>query len=184
MKKLFYFFFAAVIALAATGCSSCNKDEVKVLDFEECYMYAYNDMLIDQPDNSFKFYFATAWLDKRFTEIASSKDVTIDSVRVLFQMEPKIVKDYKFYTDGRIVMDTINGTWMECMDIDPDEVCRTLNEAIDMLAESNCIKPHSRVVVMRCPLYPPFNIHPTYLFGNTFELVSINSCDTVETPNE
>lgn len=64
----------------------------------------------------------------------------------------------------------------------PDSICMTLNEVLDMLGKMDCHKPSSNVVVMRCPLAPPFNEHPDYMFGTPLDWMEINSCDTPEPP--
>lgn len=182
MKKLFYVLFAAVIAFTTVSCSSCSNEKGNTLNFEESYMYAYNDMLVDQPDTSFRFYYASAWMNMNADEVVTSENVKLDSIEVLFQKAPEFIKTYKFYADGTIKIDTIEGTWLECMNINPDSICMTLNEVLDMLGKMDCHKPSSNVVVMRCPLAPPFNEHPDYMFGTPLDWMEINSCDTPEPP--
>lgn len=190
MKKLFYLTIAAALSFGLASCTS--TEEQTALNFEKCWNEAYQDMLKDQPDTSFHFYYAQALLNKNINEISTSQDVELTEVEVLFQKDSAHITRYIYTPDGNVDKSTFDGTWLECMVINPAEVGATLSEAIDLIGAMDCIKPSSNIVVMRCPLVPPFNVHPYYIFGTADCFISINSVDdfpidtdeTAETVNE
>lgn len=182
MKKILYFMMAALLCVAAV---SCKKHKTVELNFEKCWLADYEEMTADY-DSTFRFYYAQATMNMSIDEVATIDSVKLDMVEVLFQTNDSTVVKYIHNTDGSVKKEVFKGHWAECMNIHPDSVCMTLMAGIDLVSRMDCVKPHSNIVVMRCPLYPPFNEHPYYIFGDQDENLSINSCDDMPepTPND
>lgn len=179
MKKLFNILMASAICLMAMSCMDrTNKtNNENTLNFEECWQKDYADMLKDCPDTSFHFFYAQAKLSKNINEVATAADVEIIEVQVLFQKNADSTTTYTHTNTGAYVKKTELGKWMECMNIDPTKINLTLDECIDVVGAMDCFKPASDIVVMRCPLAPPFDVYPYYIFGTPRDYMCISSFD-------
>lgn len=179
MKKVLYFLMAAVLCFAVV---SCKKGKTVELNFEKCWSDDYAAMVEEYGDTAFQFYYAEARMNQNIDEMTTIDSVEFTKIETLFQAGPKNIVKFTHKDDGTVKKSTIKGTWLECMNINPDSVCMTLLETIDMVIDMECVKPHSNIVVMRCPLYPPFNVHPYYIFGTPRMNMSVNSCDDMPEP--
>ena len=169
MKKYYLHItvWIGLLILAVILFSTCNPK--KGYDFEATYTEDYNKVAKEYGDSSFYFYFAQAWLSEKVDEM--DEKISVDSMMTLFQVGDTVIT---FYHGDSLRVDKQVGQWCECMPIDLDSVCIPLTTALEDLRGMEITKPSSNLVVLRRPLYPPFDTYPYYMFGSVFDFLSNN----------
>lgn len=157
-----------------------HKAEVAAgYDFEECYTSDYDDMLKKFGEDGFEFYWCQAKMDRPIDDRLFKDSANITEVVTFFQLKDEDVCIQYTHPEGRYddktpVIDTIEGVWMECADIRPEDVDMTLDQAIECLSQTESDMPGGKYIVMRCPLTPPFYEKACWFFGDEDEYVALD----------
>jgi hypothetical protein len=169
MKKLI-FFMMAVFAICVTSCHKGEKsDPVGAGSASQLIL----DSLATHVDsiNSDYLYFETSF---ELTNTVDSLDsFSVSTIQSIYQVvdtttsTPTVfVANYSF-DSAAVSWKVLEGAfWTEDVDLRSKDVKLSPEDAFEVLLKSNVVKPHSRFMVLRCPL-GPVACEAQYIFGNT-----------------
>lgn len=169
MKK-FYFIFTCILMFCVMSCT-CSKQEeikedVKVEDLVKAD-YAYIDSLY----NHYSFYEVTAKFENYFdSESTNSIIETLNSVFQVITQIDSTSADVEVLTFAHILgqKDTLiveHGFWIEDYPMNDENIVITFEEAYNKMMSANCVKPHSKMCVLRKEV-GPIDANVQYIFGN------------------
>lgn len=169
MKKLL-FLMMAVIAISLTSCHKGEKSDPVVPRSGSQLII---DSLTAHVDsvNADYLYFETSF--ELVKTVDSLDSFSLSSVQSIYQvvdttsMTPTVfVANYSF-DSASVSWKVLEGAfWTEDVDLRSKDVKISAETAFSILLKSNVAKPHSRFIVLRCPL-GPVNCDAQYIFGNT-----------------
>ena len=180
--------------MVMTGCSSCNRDDKTVsngYDFDSVTIADFNRMS-EMYGDSIKFYFYYAQGNLSETVDTMDENVSVVYMETLFQVNDTVVRfihpEGAYDNPDSVIIEKTNGYWCECMPIYLNTIKVNFTSILDTLRQMEIIKPSSEIVVLRRPLYPPFDEYPYYMFGsvadfyqNTFVILSAKDGSLVQT---
>lgn len=169
MKKLI-FLMMTVVAICMTSCHKGEKSD-PVAPRSESQMIL--DSLASHVDsvNHDYLYFETSF------ELANTVDsldsFSVSAIQSIYQVvdttisTPTVfVANYSFDSTA-VSWKVLEGAfWTEDVDLRSKDVKLSPEDAFSALLKSNVAKPHSRFMVLRCPL-GPVACEAQYIFGNT-----------------
>ena len=170
-KKLVFFLLAAILSLIAASCkhstqpvnltSDLTPERVVSLDKE----YMFTNYKADYT------WFESCILLNDYLD--KDCDGSIAGITNIFQAISE--KDKGFNTEVVMITHTSNGNseitsahsfWVEDFPLNNTEITITYKQAFEKVMATNCIKPHSRYVVLRKEV-GPYPANPQYIFGNS-----------------
>lgn len=172
MKKILFMMCMALVAsISFISCDKGKKDDTKSNNVE---VVSYTDGLVGvgayDVERTLQLdaeYVAMHYGDASLYEVILTLNEPADSIeeayvvhmKTIFQAGDKcIMADHPTFAVGKepsIKYEVHDGWWMECMPIELP-VKLNVSDMVIALNESNIVKPHSRTVVLRKPLVPPF----------------------------
>lgn len=105
---------------------------------------------------------------------------SVDMVTNIFQVITEIGNGadtyvYKSqYSAGKHLIDSIHGFWIEDEPLNDKPIKLTYKQAFERAIQSNAIKPHSKICILRCPVGPK-EINAQYVFGNLSEQIWVDA---------
>jgi hypothetical protein len=169
MKKLIYLMMA-IVAICVTSCHKSEKsDPVSSQSTSQLIL----DSLAAHVDSisSDYLYFETSF---ELTNTVDSLDsFSVSTIQSIYQVvdtttsTPTVfVANYSFES-ATVSWKVLEGAfWTEDVNLRSKDVKLSPEDAFSVLLKSNVLKPHSRFVVLRCPL-GPVTCDAQYIFGNT-----------------
>lgn len=164
MKKFLMFLMAAVLLFGACK----DKEKQQMIDVEAT-VKADHEYMSNNYDCEYVWYEAEMVLGDYID--AEDFDGSVASITNVFQtihhdsvMDKSKVVMIEHHGELMVVKE-IQGLWIEDVVMKPEDLKLTYKQAWDKLMATDCVKPHSKYVVLRNPLGPkPCN--PQYIFGN------------------
>ena len=153
-------------------------DSVAVLDVEHAIATDRQAMYMKFGEN-YRWYET----DILLPEFLDSEDVTSNPVMVvnIFQ---SIVEEgngfdtwvwkYQHLADGTVLTDSINGFWIENVELNNEVIKLKYTEAFDRMMQTNFEKPHSKYVTLRNPI-GPVSVNTQWIFGNIHQQIWIDA---------
>ena len=153
-------------------------DSVAVLDVEHTIATDRQSMYMKFGEN-YRWYET----DILLPEFLDSEDVTSNPVMVvnIFQ---SIVEEgngfdtwvwkYQHLADGTVLTDSINGFWIENVELNNEVIKLKYTEAFDRMMQTNFEKPHSKHVTLRNPI-GPVSVNTQWIFGNIHQQIWIDA---------
>ena len=153
-------------------------DSVAVLDVEHAIATDRQAMYMKFGEN-YRWYET----DILLPEFLDSEDVTSNPVMVvnIFQ---SIVEEgngfdtwvwkYQHLADGTVLTDSINGFWIENVELNNEVIKLKYTEAFDRMMQTNFEKPHSKHVTLRNPI-GPVSVNTQWIFGNIHQQIWIDA---------
>ena len=178
MKK-FYFIFTFVVMFCAMSCTCSKQEEIKEqIKVEDLVSadYAYVDSLY----NDYRFYEVIAKFENYFD--SESTDSTIEAVNSVFQVITQIdstsadvhVLTFVHITGQKDTLITEHGFWIEDYPMNDENIIVTFEEAYNKMMSANCVKPHSKMCVLRKQV-GPIDTNVQYIFGNQESQVYVDA---------
>lgn len=168
MKKLIYAIILAVAMCIPPLLDACS-DHADTRSASELII----DSLADHVDsiNSDYLYFETSF------ELANSADsldsFSVRTIQSIYQVvdtttsTPTVFVANYSVDSATVSWKVLEGAfWTEDVDLRTKDVKLSPEDAFSTLLKSNVAKPHSRFMVLRCPL-GPVSCEAQYIFGNT-----------------
>lgn len=149
---------------------SCKDYKVSGYDFNQCIQDSYEVVkTMSQADSTaIKFCEAQGVFSDKF--VKDTCEYTVKSVKSVFQVNDTIVYIITHYDHtkvGAINVDVYNDIWLGDL---YSPICTTINleEAIDIIRNSDIESPYTEYFVLRRPITtPPFPENKYYIFGST-----------------
>ena len=153
-------------------------DSVAVLDVEHAIATDRQAMYMKFGEN-YRWYET----DILLPEFLDSEDVISNPVMVvnIFQ---SIVEEgngfdtwvwkYQHLADGTVLTDSINGFWIENVELNNEVIKLKYTEAFDRMMQTNFEKPHSKHVTLRNPI-GPVSVNTQWIFGNIHQQIWIDA---------
>ena len=169
MKK-FYFIFTFIVMFCAISCTCSKQEEVKEqIKVEDLVStdYAYVDSLY----NHYRFYEVTAKFENYFD--SESTNGNIEAVNSVFQVITQIdstsadshVLTFIHIAGQKDTLIVEHGFWVENFPMNDEKIELTFEEAYNKMMSANCVKPHSKMCVLRKEV-GPIDTNVQYIFGN------------------
>lgn len=141
------------------------KEQIKVEDLVSTD-YAYVDSLY----NHYRFYEVTAKFENYFD--SESTNSNIEAVNSVFQVITQIDSTSAdshvltfIHIAGKDTLIVEHGFWVENFPMNDEKIELTFEEAYNKMMSANCVKPHSKMCVLRKEV-GPINANVQYIFGN------------------
>ena len=165
MKRILLFLMAAVLLCACHHKKAPQKVEPVnyVVNVTECISSDNADMVAKYGD--YTWYETQVllhnFLDEEYAGIDEATNVfqIVDSTNGGF--DTKVIK-YIHTTSGNTIEET-PGFWIE--DFKLDSIAITFEHSLDIINQVNCVKPHSRHIVLRNPIGPN-KVNGQWVYGN------------------
>jgi hypothetical protein len=175
MKKLLIFIISFVTICTLTCCHQKKHEPVQLggINADTTMIIDYNNLKSDYPD--IVFYESQITLNQYVDSIDS---LLVINVVNIFQNEDTVFTSTYSLIDDTVINHSLSkekGYWLEDCSIEAIHEI-SLSNAINILYQTDCIKPHSVNVTFRQPLGPKILECPYFIFGNRgSDLTFINS---------
>lgn len=164
------FLMMTVIAMCVT---SCHKGEKSDPVSHQSASQVILDSLaahVDSASADYQYFEASFEL---VSTVDSLDSFSVSSIQSIYQVVDTVtstptvfVANYSF-DSATVAWKVLEGAfWTEDLDLRSKDVKLSPEEAFSKLMETNVIRPHSRFMVLRCPL-GPIACDAQYIFGNT-----------------
>lgn len=172
----------AIVGIVATGCSSCQSEnkkqeivtDVKVLALtpENCISTDREAMFLRTPKDATLLWMQTGVTLTAFLSDAAIQDATVMEVTNGFQTQTPTGKGINtkvtLITTNTIATDSLvmNGSfYLDNYPLNEKEIRLTFKDAVTKALEANCVKPQTRVCILRSPVGSVRVEDAYYMFG-------------------
>lgn len=169
MKKLI-FLMMTVVAMCVTSCHKGEKSDPVPHQSASQVILDSLAAHVDSVSVDYQYFEASFEL---VSTVDSLDSFSVSSIQSIYQVVDTVtstptvfVANYSF-DSATVAWKVLEGTfWTEDVDLRSKDVKLSPEEAFSKLIESNVVRPHSRFMVLRCPL-GPVACDAQYIFGNT-----------------
>lgn len=155
--------------------SKCTSEKKNPSNFAQTTLTVENTVSMDKEQvflnhgNNFRYFETTAVLDNYVDADDEHNVVSVENVfQVLFDEDEKSIDTkvliFSHNLDGGDVDIHEHAFWVGNEALNDKTIKLTFKDAIQRVYETNCIKPHTRYVVLRKEL-GPVDANPQYIFG-------------------